>query len=178
MNGPSDAPSSTEAAVPAGVKGLLCAIGALSPAILDAWLARVPPTTAVIDWQAIAGRAREWRITTATWAALSLATRLFATPIPAGVLDALSPGPLRRAAIRALGIDRGILLGRTHGYSLRRGLIWLVMTDRLSSVFRFLVRTIVPKANWLRARWGTTPEAPVLPLLAKHWRSLLLEQRS
>ena len=131
-----------------------------------------------LDWSTFTARARAWRIATVTWTALSLTARFFATAIPSPTMSALRPGPLRRALIRALRLDRRILHGRAHGYSLRRGLLWLVMTDRLSSVVHFLVRAAVPEAEWLRARWGAAPGASVLPLLLKHWRSLLLDRRS
>lgn len=135
-------------------------------------------TTPGFDWQTLTVRARAWGIATVTWTALSLSARLFATPIPLEALSAVRPGPLRRALINNLHLDRDILHARGHGYTLRRGLQWLLMTDRLSLAWRFLARTVVPEAEWLRARWGAVSGAPILPLLARHWRSLLLERRS
>ena len=130
-----------------------------------------------LDWDAVARRAREWRIATVTWTALSLAVTFFDAPVPAATLEALRPGRVRRALIRFLRLEEGIVATRPGGYNWRRGLLWLVMTDRLSSVARFVGRAVVPETEWLRIRHDA-PSAPLLSLLLRHWGSLLRHRHS
>lgn len=130
-----------------------------------------------LDWATVARRAREWRTATVTWTVLSLAVRFFASPVPIETLRDLEPGRTRRSIIRRLHLDEGIAALRPGGYTPRRGVIWLVMTDRVGSLSRFLFRVLFPESGWLRCRYGAE-RSPVLPLLFRHWTTLVLHHRS
>lgn len=130
-----------------------------------------------LDWATVARRAREWRIATVTWTVLSLAERFFGTHVPIETLRNLEPGRTRRSIIRRLHLDEGIAAMRPGGYTARRGVIWLVMTDRVSSLATFLFRVLFPESGWLRCRYGAE-KSPVLPLLFRHWTTLVLHHRS
>jgi hypothetical protein len=54
-----------------------------------------------VDWDAVCGRAREWGLSAAAWAALGCARRAFGARVPAGAVRALRPSPAREAYLRA-----------------------------------------------------------------------------
>tara|TARA_B100000674_G_scaffold489333_1_gene503149 strand:+ start:2582 stop:3688 length:1107 start_codon:yes stop_codon:yes gene_type:complete len=54
------------------------------------------------DWYAVTRQAKTLEITTAVFFSLALAQTLLSTPIPAHVLEALAPNPLKREAVTAL----------------------------------------------------------------------------
>jgi hypothetical protein len=130
-----------------------------------------------LDWTTVVRRAHEWRIATVTWTVLSLAVRFFATPVPIDTLRGLEPGRTRRSVIRLLRLEEGIAAVRPGRYTMRRGVIWLVMTDRISSLATFLFRVFFPESGWLKSRYGAE-KAPALPLLFRHWTTLVLHHRS
>ncbi len=148
-----------------------------SPALRALFDIHLMTLNAGLDWSAVAERANEWRIATVTWTVLSLTARFFGTPVPIEALRSLQPGRARRSIIRLLRLAEGIAAIRPGRYTARRGVIWLVMTDRIGSLATFLFRVFFPGSGWLRSRYEAE-KAPVLPLLFRHWTTLVLNRRS
>lgn len=65
---------------------------------LDAWLLT---TRAAVDWEALLTTARTAGVATAAWLTLTNASRVAGAVVPATVLEALRPPPLRGAWLRA-----------------------------------------------------------------------------
>lgn len=148
-----------------------------SPALRALFDIHLMALKAGLDWSAVVRRAREWRIATVTWTVLSLTARFFGTPVPTDALRSLEPGRARKSIIRLLRLAEGIAAIRPGRYTARRGVIWLVMTDRIGSLATFLFRVFFPESGWLRSRYGAE-EAPLLSLLFRHWATLVLHRRS
>jgi len=53
-----------------------------------------------VDWGVVADRARDWKMTAATWASLACAREAFRAEIPADALVQTAPSRLRRACLR------------------------------------------------------------------------------
>ncbi|HZN53794.1 MAG TPA: nucleotidyltransferase family protein [Candidatus Polarisedimenticolaceae bacterium] len=107
-----------------------------------------------IDWEAVADRARAWRLATAAWTALETADRLVGLPGCAPALARLRPGAPRRAALRGLVPRRALLAGRDVPARVRRHLLMLALVDRPRDVARLVGRTLWPEPWWLDARYG------------------------
>ena len=119
--------------------------------LLDvALLARSQP----IDWQAVAERARGWRVAAATWLVLDLADALFGLPDAAAAIAGLRPRRMRRGLLsRFVGAD-SMLAGRDRTRGPRRFVYQLLLVDRNRDAARLLVRALWPEADWLAARYG------------------------
>lgn len=107
-----------------------------------------------VDWQALARRARAWRLATATWSVLLLLDELLGVPAAAPALSALQPGPLRRRLLARL-LHPGRLLSQ-HDVRGSRGryLLLLLLVDRPGDAARLIFRTLWPEPAWLEARYG------------------------
>jgi len=119
------------------------------------------------DWDTITERARAWRLATMLWTTLSLAVRLWGTPVPASVLAALQPVPIRRSAIASLHLAEAVLARRPLTYSYRRFAVQMLLIDRPRDAWRLVWRALFPEADWLQARYGAGTPAAV-------WRERLL----
>jgi hypothetical protein len=113
-------------------------------------LARTHP----IDWVAVSGRARSWRLATATWLILDTANRLIGVPGCDAAVAALRPTPARRAMLRAFVTPRALLSGHDVTGVPRRHLFMLGLVDRPSDGGRLVGRTLWPEAWWIAARYG------------------------
>ena len=107
-----------------------------------------------IDWDAVAARARAWRLATATWFVLDQANRLIGLPGCDVALPGLRPGRTRRAALRALMTPRALLSGRDLTRRSRRHVLMLALVDRPRDAARLVGRTLWPEAWWIAARYG------------------------
>jgi len=107
-----------------------------------------------IDWDAVAERARAWRLATATWLVLDHANRLIGVPGCDAALSGLSPGRARRAAFRALMTPLALLSGRDLTRSSARHALMLALVDRPRDGARLVGRTLWPEAWWITARYG------------------------
>ena len=135
--------------------------------LLDvALLARSQP----IDWQAVAERARGWRVATATWLVLDLADALFGLPDAAAAIAGLRPPRMRRGLLsRFVGAD-SMLAGRDRTRGPRRFVYQLLLVDRNRDAARLLGRALWPEDGWLALRYGT-----VTPTI--RWRHLFAALR-
>ena len=106
-----------------------------------------------LDWDAVAGRARAWRLATATWLVLDTANRLIGLPGCDAAVAALRPTPARRAALRAFVTPRALLSGRDLTRKTRRHLFMLGLVDRPRDGARLIGRTLWPEAWWIAARY-------------------------
>ena len=138
--------------------------------LLDvALLARSQP----IDWQAVAERARGWRVATATWLVLDLADALFGLPDAEAAIAGLRPHRMRRMRSTLLGrfVDAdSMLAGRDLTHGPLRFVYQLLLVDRTRDAVRLLARALWPEREWLALRYGTvTPSV--------RWRHLFAALR-
>ena len=70
---------------------------------------------ATLDWEAFLARAAAARGRTASWAVLRLAHDLLDAPVPDEVLQALDPGPLKRAILERTCGRRALFRRASHG---------------------------------------------------------------
>jgi hypothetical protein len=111
--------------------------------------------TETVDWLALAARAREWRVATATWLVLSLTESLLGLPGAEVAVAALAPFERKQAAIRRFVTAQSVLTGKDITGGPRRFAYQLVLVDRPHDAARLVGRTLWPERNWLRARYGT-----------------------
>jgi hypothetical protein len=118
--------------------------------LLDvALLARSQP----VNWQAVAERARGWRVAAATWLVLDLADALFGLP-DAAAIAGLRPRRMRRGLLsRFVGAD-SMLAGRDRTRDPRRFVYQLLLVDRNRDAARLLGRALWPERGWLALRYG------------------------
>jgi hypothetical protein len=110
--------------------------------------------TQAIDWAAVSGRARSWRLATATWLVLDTANRMIGVPGCDAAVASLRPTGARRALLRALVAPRAVLSGRDLTGVPRRHLFMLGLVDRPWDGGRLIGRTLWPEAWWIAARYG------------------------
>ena len=112
---------------------------------------------AELDWQRLEREAGRWRIRTLTGWTLGVAASSFDTPLPAGLLDRLGGGRLRRAAVTELiGVSRppslAGALGDTRVYPAQT-----LLMDRARDVARVFTWTFFPSATWLKHHYALAP---------------------
>jgi hypothetical protein len=107
-----------------------------------------------IDWDAVAERARAWRLATATWLVLDRANRVIGLPGCGAALARLRPGRARRGALRALATPMALLSGRELTHTSTRHVFMLSLVDRPRDGARLVGRTLWPEAWWIAARYG------------------------
>lgn len=113
-------------------------------------LARAHP----VDWNAVAARAREWRLRTVTWLVLDTAHRLIGLPGCEPALGELRPARARRTALRAFVTPRTVLAGRDLTHRARRHAFMMALVDRRLDGARLIGRTLWPEPWWIAARYG------------------------
>ena len=107
-----------------------------------------------VDWDAVAERAREWRLRTATWLVLDTADRLFGLPGCPAAVSSLRPTPARRALLRAFITSSALLSGRDLTRRTRRQLFMLSLVDHPKDGARLIGRAVWPEKWWIAARYG------------------------
>ena len=107
-----------------------------------------------LDWDAVASRARAWRLKTATWLVLDTANRMIGLPGCDAAVSQLRPARARRAALRAFVTPRGLRSGRDFTRKTLRHLFMLGLVDRPRDGARLLGRTLWPETWWIAARYG------------------------
>ena len=122
----------------------------------------------VWSWRNLVICAKEWRVQSIVFHALSFSRFLFDTPVPGHVLDDLDPGPSARARLRVLLRPRDLLVRppRAPGMSHPR-LVSAALVDRVSDLMRFLARLLVPNDAWRKQRYGDDAT------LLHHWGRVL-----
>jgi putative nucleotidyltransferase-like protein len=110
--------------------------------------------TQAIDWEAVAERARTWRLATATWLVLDTAHGMIGVPGCDAAIASLRPTLARRAALRAFVTPGALLSGRDLTRTARRHLFMLGLVDRLCDGGRLVGRTLWPERWWIAARYG------------------------
>lgn len=107
-----------------------------------------------VDWEAVASRARRWRLRVGVWLVLDAADRLFHVPGAAGAIDRLRPGAARCAFLRRFAGPEALLRGAVPRSFHGRHAFLLAVTDRPRDAARLVGRTIWPEPWWLEARYG------------------------
>jgi hypothetical protein len=107
-----------------------------------------------INWDAIADRALDWRLATATWLVLDTANRLIGLPGCDAAVSRLRPPHARRAALRAFVTPSALLSGRNLTRKSRRHGFMLSLVDRPRDGARLVGRALWPERWWIDARYG------------------------
>jgi hypothetical protein len=113
-----------------------------------------------LNWQLIADRAREWRVGTAVYLALTLTHQLFDLPASDAARRHLQPTRLRRWLLSQLVNPQTALSRADIRTSLARQLLLLLLVDRPRDMLRLIGRTLWPTAQWREARYGK-PTSPL-----------------
>jgi hypothetical protein len=106
-----------------------------------------------VNWQVVAGRAKEWRLATAVWFVLFLVKQLIGAPGLEEVLNKLQPSTWRRQQLHRFVSPQSILAGRDLRDYRERFLFLLLLVDRLRDAGRLVGRTLWPEDEWLAARY-------------------------
>jgi hypothetical protein len=113
-----------------------------------------------LNWQLIADRAREWRVGTAVYLALTLTHQLFDLPASDAARRHLQPTRLRRWLLSQLVNPQTALNRADIRTSLARQLLLLLLVDRPRDMLRLIGRTLWPTAQWREARYGKPTSFP------------------
>ena len=113
-----------------------------------------------LDWLALAARAREWRVSVAVWAALSVTRQLKPAAIPAEMLAALRVPKWRQALLRPL--LRRARAGKPVLISGSMRFFGVLLIDRLRDLPAVVLRGLFPGKRWLQLRYDLTPRQAVL----------------
>lgn len=111
--------------------------------------------TSNLDWTAVAARAQEWRVATATWLVLRLAAELFGLAGTEAALVSLAPPAGRRVVLQRFVDGPHLLEGRDMTGGSRRLAFQLLLVDRARDAARLVGRTLWPEEEWLRMRYGS-----------------------
>jgi hypothetical protein len=132
-----------------------------------------------IDWSAVAQRAREWRVSHATWLVLQMLEEGFGDPEGRLPLRDLSPSPFRRRVLRRFISLRKLIEGFDISNDPKRFLFLLALVDRPAAAFHLILRAFVPDRAWVTLRYGLK-DAPAWRIgLQRLWHPLrLLIQRN
>jgi hypothetical protein len=114
-----------------------------------------------IDWQVVAGRAKEWRVATAVWLVLYLAQQVIGTPGLEDALSRLQPSAWRRRRLLRTVSPESVLAGHDLQGEWERNRFLLLLVDRPQDAGRLVYRSLWPEGEWLTARYGGE---------AGHWR--------
>ena len=107
-----------------------------------------------INWITIAGRARAWRVSTATWLALRMLTELFGDPEGKLPLPYLNPSPLRRWILRRFVTPQDLVKGVNISSGPRRFAFLLALVDSPADGLYLIWRAVMPDLKWLTLRYG------------------------
>ena len=107
-----------------------------------------------LDWDAVADRARRWRLAHATWLALDTANRLIGLPGVEPALARLRPSRGRLRILRSLLTPGSLLAGRDLTRPARRHPFMLALVDRPRDAGRLIGRAVWPERWWVAARHG------------------------
>jgi len=107
-----------------------------------------------VDWVEVAGRAKGWRVGTATWLVLGLAAELFGLATAAPAIDRLRPARPRRWALSRFVSPRSVLGRRDLTGGPLRFVYQLLLVDRTRDAVRLVWRALWPEDAWLVARYG------------------------
>jgi len=107
-----------------------------------------------IDWNVVIKRAQDWRISTATWAALQLALELAGLTEATSAAMQLSPSPLRRHLLNRLTNAESLVRMYDMRHGLLRFVYLLLLADHTRDAVRLFGRTLWPEPSWLEARYG------------------------
>lgn len=119
--------------------------------------------TRPVDWEVVAQRARQWRVTTVVWTALHLLDQLIGLPAMATALEQLRPSSLRRRLLQQFITPERALAGGDPRQSRYRYFLLLILIDRPQDMLRILAHTLWPNPAWLQARYQGQKS---------HWRHL------
>jgi hypothetical protein len=106
-----------------------------------------------VAWGTVARRARQWRLATAVWTALSLLDQLVGVEGLQAALAPLRPSRPRRGLLTRLVTPGSLLTGVDIRHSRQRFLLLLLLVDRPRDMIRLIFRTLWPEAAWLAARY-------------------------
>lgn len=107
-----------------------------------------------IDWGTVAQRAREWRVSHATWLVLQMLQEGFGDPEGRLPLRDLSPSPLRERILRRFISLRKMIEGLHISSGPKRFLFLLALVDRPAAAFHLIWRAFLPDRTWLTLRYG------------------------
>jgi hypothetical protein len=107
-----------------------------------------------IDWGTVARRARDWRVSHATWLVLQMLEKGFGDPEGRLPLRDLSPSPIRRRMLCRFVSLRKTIEGLHISSGPKRFLFLLALVDRPAAAFRLVWRAFVPDRTWLTLRYG------------------------
>jgi len=106
-----------------------------------------------IDWSIVLQRARDWRVTTATWLLLDLWAKLFdrKDDIP---LSELCPSSFRQRILQRLIPVQLLMEGKTLRRGWERRIFLLFLVDRPADAVRLLWRAFFPERQWITLLYG------------------------
>jgi hypothetical protein len=123
-----------------------------------------------LDWGAIVRDATAYRVRHCLYFALAFTRRLFDTPVPEAVLDALRPAAAIRRAVEGLVDPLAGPYGRPRlGPEARRILLFLLV-DRWQDRLREIGRVFFPGRAWIAAHYEA--EGPPRSVLYTAWHAL------
>ncbi len=115
-----------------------------------ALVARAQP----LNWQAVADRARAWRLATVTWLTLTLAADLAGLEETRPILLPLAPSRLRQRLLGRFVCVEPIVAQEDLRLSRWRFVMLLLLIDRVRDAFKLIARALWPERDWLQARYG------------------------
>lgn len=115
-------------------------------------------------WDPFLDCCRRWRVRSAVFHAFVFCRWLYGTPLPAGVVAALDPGPLARARVAWLLKPEHLVQDPPRSWGQRYPtLVKIALADRLVEIGRTFRMVVLPTAQWREHRYGSR-----VPLW-RHW---------
>lgn len=112
-----------------------------------------------LDWPTLTARAREWRVSVAVWAALSVTRMLKPEAVPVTVLDALHVPEWRQAVLRPLlrraRAGKPVLISGTMRF------LGVLLIDRVRDLPGVVLRGLFPGKRWLQLRYDLSSKQAV-----------------
>lgn len=132
-----------------------------------------------IDWGTVVQRAREWRVSHATWLVLRMLEEILGDREMRLPLRELGPTPLRRSILRRFISPRKMIEGIHIIRGPKRFLFLLALVDRPAAAFHMIWRAFMPDRTWLTLRYGLKDAPEWRIWLQRLWHPLrMLVQRN
>ncbi len=126
-----------------------------------------------VDWDVFCDRVEELRVRTPVYVSLAMAADLLGTPIPDAVLQRVAPSAVKRNAVLSRIRRAGVLYPDRPKF---KNFDFILFTALLYDDLPALIRTALPRRDWMEERYGERQTWRMPALYARHLLGLVFRR--